>query len=176
MTIITLHHLFFGPCVNSSVIVLVLGIFLWELRSLRKMPWPKTITSDFHTMTSKKMVRSYYCLKTAFSHRPITNIHPFHTPPEKKKHQILPGILIFALFCSFTWFCDRYHSPPGTAISVKTLLFPLIFFACRWLAGPWETWINMHLVFLLRTYVWSTIKRLFLYFLWCSYCVYIRKH
>ena len=55
MTIITLHHLFFGPCVNSSVFVLVLGIFLRELRSLRKIPQPKTITSDFHTMTSKKM-------------------------------------------------------------------------------------------------------------------------
>ena len=27
MTIITLYHLFFGPCVNSSVIVLVVGIF-----------------------------------------------------------------------------------------------------------------------------------------------------
>ena len=39
-----------------------LGIFLRELRSLRKIPRPKTITSDFHTMTSKKMVRSYYCL------------------------------------------------------------------------------------------------------------------
>ena len=56
MTKITLHHLFFSPCVNSSVIVLVLGIFLRELRFLRKIPRPKTITSDFQTMTSKKMV------------------------------------------------------------------------------------------------------------------------
>ena len=47
MTIITLHHLFFGHCVNSSVIVLDLGIFLRELRSLRKIPRSKTITSDF---------------------------------------------------------------------------------------------------------------------------------
>ena len=58
--IITLHHLCFGHCVNSSVFVLDLGTFLRELRSLRKIP--KTITSNFHTMTSKKMVRSYYCL------------------------------------------------------------------------------------------------------------------
>ena len=48
MTIITLHHLFFGHCVNLSVIVLDLSIFLWELRSLRKIPRSKTITSDFH--------------------------------------------------------------------------------------------------------------------------------
>ena len=67
MTIITLHHLCFGHCVNSSVIVLVLCIFLRELRSLRKIPRPKTITSDFHTMTSKKIVRSYYCLNNLFS-------------------------------------------------------------------------------------------------------------
>ena len=52
--------IFWSLC-DSSVIVLVLGIFLRELRSLRKIPRPKTITSDFHTMTSKKMVRSYYC-------------------------------------------------------------------------------------------------------------------
>ena len=47
MTIITLHHLFFGHCVNSSVICLDLGIFLRELRSLRKIPRSKIITSDF---------------------------------------------------------------------------------------------------------------------------------
>ena len=47
MTIITLHHLCFSHCMNSSVIVLNLRIFLWELRSLRKIPWSKTITSDF---------------------------------------------------------------------------------------------------------------------------------
>ena len=42
---------FFGHCVNLSVIVLDLPIFLWELRSLRKIPRSKTrsktITSDF---------------------------------------------------------------------------------------------------------------------------------
>ena len=47
MTIITLHHLCFGHCVNSSVIVLDLGIFVRELRSLRKIPRSKKITSDF---------------------------------------------------------------------------------------------------------------------------------
>ena len=47
MTIITLHHPLFGHCVNSLVIVLDLGIFLRELRSLRKIPQSKTITSDF---------------------------------------------------------------------------------------------------------------------------------
>ena len=31
-------------------------------------PRPKTITSDFHTMTSKKMVRSYYCLSNYTHH------------------------------------------------------------------------------------------------------------
>ena len=33
-------------------------------KKIRKIPRPKTMTSDFHTMTSKKMVRSYYCLTT----------------------------------------------------------------------------------------------------------------
>ena len=47
MTIITLHHLFFGHCVNSSAIALDLGIFLRELRYLRKIPRSKTITSEF---------------------------------------------------------------------------------------------------------------------------------
>ena len=59
MTLITLHHLCFGHCVNLSVIVLDRGIFL------RKIPRSKTITSDlndFLTMTLKKMVCSYYCL------------------------------------------------------------------------------------------------------------------
>ena len=37
MTIITLHHLFFGHCVNLSVIVLDLGIFLRE-RSPKQSP------------------------------------------------------------------------------------------------------------------------------------------
>ena len=45
----------FSHCVNLSVIVL-------DLRSLRKTPRSKTITFRFHTMTSKKMVCSYYCL------------------------------------------------------------------------------------------------------------------
>ena len=31
----------------------------------RKVPRSKTITSEFHTMTSKKMVPSYYCLINA---------------------------------------------------------------------------------------------------------------
>ena len=54
MTIITLHHLYFGHSVNSSVIVLDLGIFLRELRSLRKIPRSKTITSDFTQWPQKK--------------------------------------------------------------------------------------------------------------------------
>ena len=45
MTIITLHHLCFSHCVNLSVIVLDLSIFL--IGSLRKIPRSKTITSDF---------------------------------------------------------------------------------------------------------------------------------
>ena len=48
MTIITLHHLFFGHCVSLSVIVLDLGIFLRE-HSL--------IQSNDHTMTSKKKTK-----------------------------------------------------------------------------------------------------------------------
>ena len=35
MTIITLHHLCFSHCVNFSVIIFHLGIFLRELRSLK---------------------------------------------------------------------------------------------------------------------------------------------
>ena len=54
MTIITLHHLCFGHCVNSSVIVLDFGIFLRELRSLRKIPRSKTITSDFTQWPQKR--------------------------------------------------------------------------------------------------------------------------
>ena len=59
MTIITLHHLFCGHCVNSSVIVLDLGIFLRELRSLEKYAPSKNTSVQnnhirFHTMTSKR--------------------------------------------------------------------------------------------------------------------------
>ena len=62
MTIITLHHLCFGHCVNSSVIVLDLGIFLRELRSLRKIPRSKTITSDFTQWPQKRWCAVMYCL------------------------------------------------------------------------------------------------------------------
>ena len=58
MTIITSHHLCFGHCVNSMVIVLDLSIFLWE----------RLVQNNhlqFHTMTSKNMLCSYYCLSTA---------------------------------------------------------------------------------------------------------------
>ena len=53
--------LFWSLC-ESSVTVLDLCIFLWELHSQRKIPWSKTITSDFTQWPQKKMVRSYYCL------------------------------------------------------------------------------------------------------------------
>ena len=54
MTIITLHHLFFGHCVNLLVLVLDLGIFFNTSVENNHL--------QFHTMTSKKMVCSYYCL------------------------------------------------------------------------------------------------------------------
>ena len=47
MTITTLRYLFFGRCVNSSMIVLDLGVFPRELHFLRKKPRSKTITSEF---------------------------------------------------------------------------------------------------------------------------------
>ena len=54
MTIITLHDLFFGYCVNSSVIALDLGIFLRELRSLRKIPRPRTSPPISHNDLKKE--------------------------------------------------------------------------------------------------------------------------
>ena len=61
MTIITWHHLFFGHCVNQSVIVLNLRIFLRELYApSEKYLGPKESLPNPHT--SKKVVRSYYCL------------------------------------------------------------------------------------------------------------------
>ena len=62
MTIITLHHLCFGHCVNSSVIVLDLGIFLRELVLPQKNTSVQNNHLRFHTVTSKQMVCSYYCL------------------------------------------------------------------------------------------------------------------
>ena len=50
MKIMILHHLFFGHCVNSSVIVLDHGFFFVQNNHF----W-------IHIMTSKEMVRSY-CL------------------------------------------------------------------------------------------------------------------
>ena len=46
-TIITAHHLFWGHCVKSEVIVLDRGIFLSERSSRRKIPRSKTITDEF---------------------------------------------------------------------------------------------------------------------------------
>ena len=47
LTKITLHHLFFLPVCDSSVMVFDLGIFLLVILSLRKMPRSKIVTSDF---------------------------------------------------------------------------------------------------------------------------------
>ena len=44
----------YSHCVKSTVIVLDLGIFLQELRSLRKIPWSKTITSNFTQCPQKR--------------------------------------------------------------------------------------------------------------------------
>ena len=46
MTIITLHHLFFGHCVNLSVIVLDLGIFLRERKYLGPKQSPPISHND----------------------------------------------------------------------------------------------------------------------------------
>ena len=56
MTIITLnlHHLCFGHCVNSSVVVLDLGTFFGSAIPLQNT----SVHPQFHTMTSKKMVCS----------------------------------------------------------------------------------------------------------------------
>ena len=54
MTIITLHHLFFGHCVNLSVIILDLGIF----SSGAMLPQKNTSVQNnhlwFHTINLKK--------------------------------------------------------------------------------------------------------------------------
>ena len=63
MKIITLHHLFLGHCVNLSMIALDLGTFFRELHSINNNHL------RFHTMTSKKIVRSYYCLNNCLCHR-----------------------------------------------------------------------------------------------------------
>ena len=46
---------------NSSVIVLNLGIFLPELRSLKKYLGPKQLSPPIQHNDLKKMVQSYYC-------------------------------------------------------------------------------------------------------------------
>ena len=55
--IITLHPLFFGGCVNLSVIVLDLGIFRWELHSLRKSLGPKQSPFKFTQWPQKDGVQ-----------------------------------------------------------------------------------------------------------------------
>ena len=62
MTIITLHHLFWGHCMDSSVFVLGLSIFPRKLTLPRKNTSTQNKHLRIHTMTSKQMVRSYYCL------------------------------------------------------------------------------------------------------------------
>ena len=54
MTLITLHHLCFGHCVNSSVIVLDLGIFLRELLPSEKYLGPKQSPPISHNDLKKK--------------------------------------------------------------------------------------------------------------------------
>ena len=85
-------HLCFGHCVNSSVIVLDLGIFLRELRSLRKIPRSKTITSDFtqwpqKKKKKKKMVRSYYCvINNRYFDNFVCFMSIFLTKTRRKQH------------------------------------------------------------------------------------------
>ena len=64
MTIITLHHLCFGYCVKSSVIVLIPG-YVSSGAALRKIPQSKTTTSNF-TQWWGKNVHSYYCVNNTF--------------------------------------------------------------------------------------------------------------
>ena len=78
MTIITLHHLCFGHCVNSSVIVLDLGIFLQK----QKNTLFQSNHLRFHTMTSKKMVRTYYCL--IISRYRLIQLRHYCSVPEAK--------------------------------------------------------------------------------------------
>ena len=62
ITVITLHHPFFGHLVNSLVIVLDLGIFFGSYAPSGKYFGQKKNNLGFPTMTSKKMVQSYYYL------------------------------------------------------------------------------------------------------------------
>ena len=67
MTIKTLHHFFFGHCVNPSEIVVDLSIFL---RERKKNTSVQNNHLQFNTMTANKMVLSHHCLNhgLAFSH------------------------------------------------------------------------------------------------------------
>ena len=67
MTIITLHHLCFGHCVNSSVIVLDLGIFLQELQQSPlishndlKKDGAQLLLSNMKSVIELAPVRMYY--------------------------------------------------------------------------------------------------------------------
>ena len=112
------HHIHIipgGGDLHSSVVIckqghtdptLNMDIFNMKL-------WPLFI--DFHSKRQPFSLANYKY--TPFSHtplaHPVTEIDPKHWP--------------FTHFSPFIWFCDTYHGPRVSAISVKTLPFSLFF-------------------------------------------------
>ena len=86
MTIITLHHLCFGHCVNSSVIVLDLGIFLRELRSLRKIPRSKTITDEFTQWPKQRWCKVIIVINNRYFDNCLCFMCIFLTKTRRKQH------------------------------------------------------------------------------------------
>ena len=64
MTIITLHHLCFGHYVKLSVVVLIPQFLSLGAVLPQKNTSAKNNHLQFHTMTSKKMVRNYCLIET----------------------------------------------------------------------------------------------------------------
>ena len=114
MTIIPLHHLYFGHCVNSLVIVLNLGIFFLRER----IPRSKTITSDF--TQCPQMVGSYYCLIPT----PCGRFWEGYHRGSVKCQMHLPSVIrsmtegVKTLFGSSKWaYLLGFHTPPVLDIS-----------------------------------------------------------
>ena len=144
MTITTLHYLFFGHCVNSSMIVLDLGVFPRELHSLRKNLGPKQSPPNYHTMTSKQMVHSYYgwLCTTCNSRKQVNHQHLTRLPsPDHFLMELLLMLLLSFTVNGFLFFYQYFNT-----INIISLISLFIrvhvmptYFLCRVISGTQMT-------------------------------------
>ena len=118
MTIVTLHHLCFGHCFGH-----------WYFSSGAALLQKNTSVQNnhlrFHTMTSKKMVPSNYCLLRLLSPKYYNSYikrHVFNQKFRRKQHQFWNSVDMCTASTQFGIIINHCTLHPKTLISAVTML------------------------------------------------------